>query len=192
MTPTALPDPSPEEAQTLLRSERFRKLAGELRCLVCQNQTLADSNAELAGDLRAEVLRQMASGKDDAAIKTHLVDRFGEFVLYRPTLSAHNLGLWAGPAVIAALGGMALWRLTRRKALLASSGTPSGSAGVSRRSGSGTPPIPSPDRPSPDHSSPDSSLARINALLGPSPGDLPSSSKPSPGGEGPHPTTRKV
>ena len=114
---SALPDPSPEQAQALLRSERFRKLASELRCLVCQNQTLADSSAELAGDLRQEVLRQMASGKDDAAIKTHLVDRFGEFVLYRPTLNAHNLGLWAGPAVLAALGGLVMWRFTRRRNL---------------------------------------------------------------------------
>jgi cytochrome c-type biogenesis protein CcmH len=114
---STLPDPSPEQAEALLRSERFRRLAGELRCLVCQNQTLADSSAELAGDLRQEVLRQMASGKDDAAIKSHLVDRFGEFVLYRPTLNAHNIGLWAGPAVLAALGGLAMWRFTRRRAL---------------------------------------------------------------------------
>lgn len=112
---STLPDPTPEQAEALLRSERFRKLASELRCLVCQNQTLADSNAELAGDLRQEVLRQMASGKDDDAIKTHLVDRFGEFVLYRPTLNAHNIGLWAGPAVLAALGGLVMWRLTRQR-----------------------------------------------------------------------------
>lgn len=114
---STLPDPSPEQAESLLRSERFRKLASELRCLVCQNQTLADSSAELAGDLRQEVLRQMASGKDDAAIKSHLVDRFGEFVLYRPTLNAHNLGLWAGPLVLAALGGLVMWRFTRRRNL---------------------------------------------------------------------------
>ena len=162
MNPTALPDPSPEEAQALLRSERFRKLAGELRCLVCQNQTLADSNAELAGDLRAEVLRQMASGKDDAAIKTHLVERFGEFVLYRPTLSAHNLGLWAGPAVLAALGGVALWRLTRRRSLLASA------------------------------SAPDASLDRIDALLGPVSSDRGSPVTPAPQSEGRHATTRRV
>ena len=102
-----------EQAAELLRSERFRHLATELRCLVCQNQTLADSNAELAADLRNEVLRQMASGKDDAQIKAHLVDRFGEFVLYRPSFSAHNIALWAGPAVLAALGLMVLWRITR-------------------------------------------------------------------------------
>lgn len=105
---------SPELADTLVRSERFRHLAAELRCLVCQNQTLADSNAELAADLRNEVLRQMAAGKDDAQIKTHLVERFGEFVLYRPSFSAHNLALWAGPAVLALIGAVALWRISRR------------------------------------------------------------------------------
>jgi cytochrome c-type biogenesis protein CcmH len=115
MNTSSTPELKPEQIQELLQSERFRRLASELRCLVCQNQTLADSNAELAGDLRAEVLRQMATGKDDAAIKAHLVDRFGEFVLYRPTLSPHNLGLWAGPAVLAAVAGLALWRMTRQR-----------------------------------------------------------------------------
>jgi cytochrome c-type biogenesis protein CcmH len=105
---------SPELADTLTRSERFRNLASELRCLVCQNQTLADSNAELAGDLRNEVLRQMALGKDDAQIKSHLVDRYGEFVLYRPTFTTHNLALWVGPAVLALIGAVVLWRISRR------------------------------------------------------------------------------
>ncbi|MFM1988435.1 MAG: Cytochrome c-type biosis protein CcmH precursor [Pseudomonadota bacterium] len=109
--PSGLP---PEQAEQLLRSERFRHLATELRCLVCQNQTLADSNADLAIDLRNEVLRQMASGKDDAQIKAHLVDRYGEFVLYRPVLSARNLALWGGPAVLLAIGVAVLWRLSRR------------------------------------------------------------------------------
>ncbi|MFZ9407168.1 MAG: cytochrome c-type biogenesis protein [Burkholderiaceae bacterium] len=192
MTPSALPDPSPEEAQALLRSERFRKLAGELRCLVCQNQTLADSNAELAGDLRAEVLRQMASGKDDAAIKSHLVDRFGEFVLYRPTLNAHNIGLWAGPGVLVALGGLALWRLTRRKALVAAStGQLPGNPGATASGRQGV------------DSRPDASLDRINALLdapssasspsspsSPSSSPSPSSSSASPGGDGTSARTR--
>ena len=114
------PELSAQQAEALVRSERFRQLASELRCLVCQNQTLADSNAELAGDLRNEVLRQMAAGKDDDQIKAHLVARYGEFVLYRPTASPHNLALWAGPAVLAATGGLILWRLTRRRQALAS------------------------------------------------------------------------
>lgn len=104
-----------EQEAALLRSARFRQLASELRCLVCQNQTLADSNAELAADLRNEVLRQMALGKDDAQIKAHLVERFGEFVLYRPSFSAHNLALWLGPALLAGLGLVVLWRITRKR-----------------------------------------------------------------------------
>lgn len=109
-----------EQVESLLRSERFRTLAAELRCLVCQNQTLADSSADLALDLRNEVLRQMASGKDDAAIKAHLVARYGEFVLYRPAFSARNLALWAGPAVLLAIGAIVWWRTSRRRAVDAS------------------------------------------------------------------------
>jgi cytochrome c-type biogenesis protein CcmH len=104
-----------EQAEQLARSERFRTLAAELRCLVCQNQTLADSNAELAVDLRNEVLRQMATGKDDAQIKSHLVARYGEFVLYRPTFSVRNIALWTGPAVLLAIGATVLWRTSRRR-----------------------------------------------------------------------------
>jgi cytochrome c-type biogenesis protein CcmH len=106
---------TPEQVEQLVRSERFRTLAAELRCLVCQNQTLADSGADLAIDLRNEVLRQMASGKDDRQIKAHLVERYGEFVLYRPTFSARNLALWAGPAVLLAIGATVLWRTSNRR-----------------------------------------------------------------------------
>ena len=109
-----------EQAAELLRSERFRHLASELRCLVCQNQTLADSNAELAGDLRNEVLRQMSAGRDDAQIKDNLVARYGEFVLYRPTYSGRNLALWAGPAVLLALGAFLMWRISRARRTSAS------------------------------------------------------------------------
>lgn len=114
---------TPEQVEQLVRSERFRTLAAELRCLVCQNQTLADSNAELAIDLRNEVLRQMASGKDDRQIKAHLVERYGEFVLYRPTFSARNLALWAGPAVLLAIGATVLWRTSSRRRATPAAGT---------------------------------------------------------------------
>ena len=124
-TPTDLPssalaDPSPEQARELLQSDRFRRLAAELRCLVCQNQTLADSNADLATDLRNEVLRQMSAGRDDAQIKDNLVARYGEFVLYRPTYSGRNLTLWAGPAVLLALGAFLMWRISRARRTSAS------------------------------------------------------------------------
>jgi len=112
---STLADPSPEQARELLQSDRFRRLASELRCLVCQNQTLADSNADLAADLRNEVLRQMAAGRDDTQIKDNLVARYGEFVLYRPTYSSRNLALWAGPAVLLALGGFVVWRISRAR-----------------------------------------------------------------------------
>jgi len=110
-----LADPSPEQARELLQSDRFRRLAAELRCLVCQNQTLADSNADLAIDLRNEVLRQMSAGRDDTQIKENLVARYGEFVLYRPTFSGRNLALWAGPAVLLALGAFLMWRISRAR-----------------------------------------------------------------------------
>jgi cytochrome c-type biogenesis protein CcmH len=106
--------PTPEEA-ALMKSERFRALATELRCLVCQNQTLADSNAPLAEDLRREVARLMAEGRDDAAVKSYLVDRYGEFVLYRPPFSARNALLWAGPFLLLLGGALAWWRLGRRR-----------------------------------------------------------------------------
>ncbi len=101
------------DAVQILESERFRRLAVELRCLVCQNQSLADSDAPLAQDLRDEVVRLIASGRDDRAIKSFLVDRYGEFVLYRPALSARNAVLWVGPFLLLLIGAIAWWRLGR-------------------------------------------------------------------------------
>jgi cytochrome c-type biogenesis protein CcmH len=102
------------EIESLAHTERFRHLAAELRCLVCQNQTVLDSQADLALDLRQEVLRQMAQGRSDPEIKAHLVARYGEFVLYRPPFSARNLALWLAPGVMLLLGFWILRRLTRR------------------------------------------------------------------------------
>lgn len=118
-SPTAgaqLPAPPPEpELARAIATERFRLLAAELRCLVCQNQTLVDSNAPLAQDLRLEVARLMVSGRSDDEIKTFLTARYGEFVLYRPGLSARTALLWAGPFVLLAIGAIAWWRLGRRR-----------------------------------------------------------------------------
>ncbi len=117
-TPTS-PEPvqglPPADAAGLMKSERFRRLAAELRCLVCQNQSLVDSNAPLAQDLRQEVVKLMASGRDDQQIKSFLVDRYGEFVLYRPAISMRNALLWFGPFMLLALGALAWWRLGRRR-----------------------------------------------------------------------------
>jgi cytochrome c-type biogenesis protein CcmH len=95
--------------------ERYEDLLTELRCLVCQNQTLADSNADLAQDLREEVERLLREGKSDEAIINFMVDRYGDFVLYRPPLKTTTVILWFAPFVLAGLGAAALvWYLIGR------------------------------------------------------------------------------
>ena len=84
---------------------RLMKLSSELRCLVCQNQTIADSNAELAVDLRAEIREKIQAGMSDAAIKDFMVARYGDFVLYRPPVKNTTLVLWIGPFLLLAVGG---------------------------------------------------------------------------------------
>ncbi|GAB6068485.1 cytochrome c-type biogenesis protein CcmH [Methylothermus subterraneus] len=94
---------------------RYLRLIEELRCLVCQNQSLADSNADLAEDLRGEVYNLLLAGKSDREIIDFLVDRYGDFVLYRPPLKPATFFLWFGPFAGLALGGVAFWRFTRRR-----------------------------------------------------------------------------
>jgi len=94
---------------------RYRKLAAELRCLVCQNQSLADSNADLARDLRIEVLRLMNEGKSDKEITEYLVARYGDFVRYRPPFNLVTLLLWIGPAIILLLAVFGLARVIRSR-----------------------------------------------------------------------------
>jgi len=95
---------------------RLKRLESELRCLVCQNQTLADSNATLAEDLRREVRALATSGKSDDEIKQYLVARYGDFVLYKPPLQRNTWLLWIGPFGLL-LGGAFVWYgiLRRRK-----------------------------------------------------------------------------
>ena len=97
--------------------ERLMTLAGELRCLVCQNQTLAESNAELAVDLRNEIREQMRRGASDKDVIEYLVARYGDFVLYRPPLKRSTLLLWSGPGLLllAGLGFLARTLLRRRE-----------------------------------------------------------------------------
>jgi cytochrome c-type biogenesis protein CcmH len=95
---------------------RFQALTRELRCLVCQNQNLADSHAGLAGDLRREVLDQIRSGKSDAQIKDYLVARYSQFVLYDPPLSASTWLLWFGPLLALAAGAVVVIVIVRRRA----------------------------------------------------------------------------
>lgn len=91
-----LPDPA-QEAQA-------REIFRDVRCLVCQNESIDDSEAELARDLRLLVREQVAAGKDEAEIKRFLTDRYGEFVLMTPSFNAWNLALWVGPFVVVLLG----------------------------------------------------------------------------------------
>lgn len=89
---------------------RLLKLAEELRCLVCQNETLAASHAELAVDLKKQIREQMKAGKSDAEIVDYLVARYGDFVLYRPPLKPTTLLLWVGPFALLLLGVVLMLR----------------------------------------------------------------------------------
>lgn len=95
--------------------QRVMRLTTELRCLVCQNQSLADSHADLAIDLKNQVRSQMQAGKSDAEIREFMVARYGDFVLYRPPLKSTTVLLWAGPFVLLAAGGLALGFYLRRR-----------------------------------------------------------------------------
>ena len=91
--------------------KRVTGLAHELRCLVCQNQTIADSNAPLAVDLRNQIREQLAAGKSEGDVIDFMVARYGDFVLYRPPLKASTVLLWAGPFLFLLFG---IWFLIRR------------------------------------------------------------------------------
>ena len=94
---------------------RFQHLAKELRCLVCQNQDLADSEADLAKDLRRQVFELMRDGKSDAEIKAYLVSRYNDFVLYDPPLKAGTWLLWFGPAALVLVGAGTLVAILRKR-----------------------------------------------------------------------------
>lgn len=101
---------------------RYRHMIQELRCLVCQNQTIADSDAPLAQDLRAQVRNQILAGESDSDIKSYLTDRYGDFVLYNPPLKASTLVLWLGPVFLVVIAlFMALMFVRRSKTKVAAS-----------------------------------------------------------------------
>lgn len=111
----AVSDPTPLQYRDAAEEARFHALAAELRCVQCQNQSLADSNAQIAHDLRREVLTLMQQGRSDAQIKQFLVDRYGEFVLYRPLMDPRNSVLWFGPlALVLGGAGVLAWVVRRR------------------------------------------------------------------------------
>jgi cytochrome c-type biogenesis protein CcmH len=94
---------------------RMMHVAAELRCLVCQNQTVADSHAPLALDLRNEILEKLKAGASEREVLDFMVARYGDFVLYRPPFKATTALLWLGPFLLLALGAALLWRRVRRQ-----------------------------------------------------------------------------
>jgi cytochrome c-type biogenesis protein CcmH len=109
-------DPAPLQFSNAVEERRFQMLVGELRCVMCQNQSLADSNAQIAVDLRREVLALMREGRSDAEIRQFLVERYGEFVLYRPRVGASTWLLWFGPALVLLGGAWLVISIVRRRA----------------------------------------------------------------------------
>ena len=107
------------DANASTLDERVNQLASELRCLVCQNQTVADSHAPLAVQLKQEVRRQLAAGASADEVRDFMVQRYGDFVLYRPPVKAGTLALWVGPAVILLSGLVGLALVLRKRRLLA-------------------------------------------------------------------------
>ena len=107
-------DPSPPRFTDVSEETRFHALVSELRCVMCQNQSLADSNAQIARDLRHEVLVLMRQGKSDREIQDYLVARYGEFVLYKPRIEASTWLLWFGPALLLLVGGFVVARVVHR------------------------------------------------------------------------------
>lgn len=94
---------------------RFNALAAELRCMVCQNQSLADSDAPLARDLRRELFELIRDGRSDAEVKAFLTERYGDFVLYRPPLDRRTWWIWFGPALLLLAGLVTVAAIVRRR-----------------------------------------------------------------------------
>jgi len=107
------------------KEARARDLSRELRCMVCQNQSIDDSDAPLARDLRLLVRERIAAGDSDTQVIDFLVARYGEFVLLKPRVNQHTLVLWLLPPLALAGGGMALWLHHRRRQKSAAAGDPS-------------------------------------------------------------------
>jgi cytochrome c-type biogenesis protein CcmH len=106
----ALADPAQQAA--------YEHLTNEVRCLVCQNQTIADSTAPLAVDLRREIRRMLEAGQSEEQIKTFLLERYGDFVLYRPRWQTNTAMLWLAPGLLLLIGAAALWRIISRRTAL--------------------------------------------------------------------------
>jgi cytochrome c-type biogenesis protein CcmH len=109
---TQLPDP--------VLQARYEMLTHELRCMQCQNESLADSPVDLAADLRRQVREQLLAGKSDEEVRNWMASRYGDFILFRPRYSLRNAWLWGTPAALLLIGAFVSWRIVRqRTALLA-------------------------------------------------------------------------
>ncbi len=115
VAPSALSEQARPSADDPVLEERVLNLSRELRCLVCQNETLADSRAELAVDLRNQVREQMKAGKSDEEIITFLTARYGDFVLYRPRVRPVTYLLWFGPFILLLAGLVLLFKYVKRR-----------------------------------------------------------------------------
>jgi cytochrome c-type biogenesis protein CcmH len=96
--------------------QRARRISADLRCLVCQNQSIDDSDAPLAKDLRVLVRERLQAGDTDRAVRDFVVDRYGEFVLLRPVFALHTLLLWLTPVLVFSLGALGVYTARRRRA----------------------------------------------------------------------------
>jgi cytochrome c-type biogenesis protein CcmH len=108
-----LPDPKLQQ--------RYYALTHELRCMQCQNEALADSPVGLAADLRLQVREMLVAGQSDEQIRQHMVDRYGEFILFRPRMSWRNAWLWSAPVVLMLVGLIVAWRVIRARSQLVDS-----------------------------------------------------------------------
>jgi cytochrome c-type biogenesis protein CcmH len=117
LVPAAAIDPTeplPDAEQQAL----YEQITAETRCLVCQNQTIADSTAPLAADLRREIRKKVAAGQSEEEIKNFLVERYGDFILYKPLFRSWNIVLWLGPPLLVVIGFFALRNIVARRSQL--------------------------------------------------------------------------
>lgn len=110
-------DSQPAFSDPVLQT-RYEQLTHELRCLVCQNETVADSNADLAADFRRQIHDMVAAGKSDAEVRAYMVERYGNFILYKPPLETGTWLLWAGPFLLLLIGLFAVATVVKRRSSL--------------------------------------------------------------------------
>jgi cytochrome c-type biogenesis protein CcmH len=122
--PPASVDAYGQLADPALQS-RFERIAQDLRCLVCQNESIADSNAELAADLRRQVREMLLAGKSDDAIFRFMTDRYGEFVRFNPPLEPKTLLIWGAPFILLVVGALIVYRIVRQRSRMALDDEPS-------------------------------------------------------------------